>query len=43
MGTSNLEGSTHICVRNDENTRRMLLDVLRGEVGLFFETAEKDD
>ena len=38
-----LDGSTHMRVRNDDNTRRMLLDVLRGEVGLFFETAEKDD
>ena len=38
-----LDGSTHMRVRNDENTRRMLLDVLEGEVGLFFRTEQKEN
>ena len=37
-----LEGSTHMRVRNDENTESMLIDVLSGNVGLFFETEEKE-
>ena len=38
-----LEGSTHMRVKNDDNTRRMLLDVLEGEVGLFFRTEQKEN
>lgn len=37
-----LDGSTHMRVRNDENTEDMLRNVLSGQVGLFFITDEKE-
>jgi hypothetical protein len=35
------DGSTHMRIRNDENTKTLLLEVFTGEVGDFFITEEK--
>ena len=37
-----LDGSTHMRVRNDDNTRVMLESVLNGNIGDFFKTELKE-